>query len=190
MKGERREVFPSPVQLPRIYRLYHIPKMGEDAWYAADLLSTILTADKASRLEKTLVMEQQIAQDVSAYVLPTESTGVFLLQTTAREGVSASELEAALDVELARLTTGTISEAELTRAMNRAEVDYAHQVENYDSRADMIAMLATYFGEAEMMTRWLDSYRARTPQEVVAVARQILVADNRVTIHFVPQDSR
>jgi zinc protease len=190
MNGERREVFASPVQLPRIYRLYHIAKMGDDAWYAADLLSTILTADKASRLEKALVVEKQIAQDVSAYVLPTEAAGLFLMQATAKEGVSANELEAALDSELARLTTGTISEAELTRAMNRAEVDYAHQVENYDSRADMIAMLATYFGDAGMMPRWLDSYRARTPEEIVAVARQILVPDNRVTIHFVPQESR
>ncbi|MGZ7041538.1 MAG: M16 family metallopeptidase, partial [Thermoanaerobaculia bacterium] len=39
MDGERREVFESPVQLPRVYRLYHLPKMGTADWIAGDLLS-------------------------------------------------------------------------------------------------------------------------------------------------------
>src|SRR5438034_3242709 len=30
--GEKRETFPTPVQLPRINRLYHLPKMGDPDW--------------------------------------------------------------------------------------------------------------------------------------------------------------
>src|SRR6266540_3092864 len=59
--GERREIFHSPVQLPRLYRLYHLPKMGSPEWVHGDLLSTILSGDKASRLEKALVLDKQIA---------------------------------------------------------------------------------------------------------------------------------
>src|SRR5205085_929372 len=84
--GERRETFASPVQLPRVYRLYHLPKMGTPEWIHADLLTTLLAGDKASRLEKALVMEKQIATDVAAYVLPTEATGMLMLQATAQEG--------------------------------------------------------------------------------------------------------
>src|SRR5512141_664540 len=73
--GERRESFASPVQLPRLYRLYHLPEMGSADWIAGDLLSTGLGSDKASRLDRVLVHEKQIAQDVAVYVLPTESTG-------------------------------------------------------------------------------------------------------------------
>src|ERR1051325_8220813 len=43
--GERRESFPSRVQLPRIYRLYHLPGMGAPEWIHADLLWTILSGD-------------------------------------------------------------------------------------------------------------------------------------------------
>src|SRR5438094_3939560 len=64
--GERRESYGSPVQLARLYRLYHLPKMAEPDWIAADLLSSVLSGDKASRLEKALVLEQQIATDVAA----------------------------------------------------------------------------------------------------------------------------
>src|SRR5437763_10288556 len=119
--GERRESYPSPVQLPRLYRLYHLPKMGDADWVAADLLSSVLSGDKASRLEKALVLEQQIATDVAAYVLPTEATGMLLIQATAKGDVPVEQVEGALDAEIARLARGGVSDDELTRAQDLAE---------------------------------------------------------------------
>ena len=184
---ERREVFHSPVQLPRIYRLYHLPKMGEHHWIHADLLSTVLTSDKASRLEKALVYDKQIATDVAAYVLPTEATGMLLLQATAKEGVPIEDVERVTDEEIARLISGGITEDELTRAKNRAEVDVAHQLENYDARADLIGMLSTFFGDPTLVDRWLDPYRRATVAQIANCARQYLVPENRVTMHFLPE---
>jgi zinc protease len=187
--GERRETFSSPVQLPRVYRLYHLPKMGERDWIAADLLATVLSSDKASRFDRALVHEQQIAQDVAAYVLPTESTGILLMHATAREGVSVEQIERALDAEIARLVKGGITDDELTRARNRAEMDYAHQIENYDTRADLIGMLSTYFNDPQRVHHWLEPYNRATPEDLVGVARTFLVSDNRVTSVFLPERS-
>jgi zinc protease len=187
LDGERREVFPSRVPLPRVHRLYHFPKMGERDWIYADLLSTVLTSDKASRLEKSLVYEKQIATDVAAYVLPTEATGMMLMHATAKEGVPPEDIELALDEEIARLARDGISEDELIRAKNRAEVDLAHQIENYDTRADLIGMLTTYFGDPRQITRWLEPYRAARVEDVKAVAATYLVRQNCVTSVFVPE---
>ena len=187
--GERREEFASRVQLPRVYRLYHLPKMGEREWIHADLLSTILASDKASRIDRVLVHEKQIAQDVAAYVLPTEATGMMLLHATAKENVSIDEIEHSVDEEIARVVAEGLTDEELTRAKNRAEVDYAHQIENYDTRADLIAMMATYFGDPALVHRWLDSYRSATAEDLRAVAKKYLTPDNRVTSVFTPERS-
>jgi zinc protease len=186
-RSERREVHPSRVPLPRIYRIYHLPRMGDRDWVAGDLLSTVLTSDKASRLERALVYEQQIANDVAAYVLPTEATGMLMLHATAKEGVEIERLEQAIDAELERLAGGRISADELTRAKNRAEVDHAHQLENYDARADFIGMLTTYFNDPERISTWMDPYRAATADDLLRVAQQSLVPENRVTSIFVPE---
>jgi zinc protease len=161
--------------------------MGEQHWIHADLLSTVLTSDKASRLERALVYDKQIATDVAAYVLPTEATGMLLLQATAKEGVPIADVERVTDEEIARLISTGITEDELTRAKNRAEVDVAHQLENYDARADLIGMLSTFFGDPTLVDRWLDPYRAATTAQVTNCARKYLVPENRVTIHFVPE---
>jgi zinc protease len=187
LAGERRETFASPVQLPRLYRLYHLPKMGHADWTHADLLTTILGSDKASRLDRVLVHEKQIAQDVATYVLPTEATGILLLQATAREGVAIETIEAAIDEEITLLAEGGITEDELTRAKTRAEIEYAHQLENYDARADLIGMMSTYFGDPSLVNRWLEPYQNATTAQVAGIAKRYLVADNRVTSMFVPE---
>jgi len=186
-RSERRETFPSRVPLPRIYRLYHLPRMGDRDWIAGDLLSTVLTSDKASRLERSLVYEKQIATDVAAYVLPTEATGMLLLQATAKDNVPIEEVEQAMDDEIERVVVGGITDDELTRARNRAEVDYAHQIENYDTRADLIGMLATYFEDPKRVIDWLEPYRATTTDDLKRVAQTYLVPENRVTSIFVPE---
>jgi zinc protease len=186
---EVRETFPSPVQLPRVYRLYHLPKMGERDWIHADLLTTILATDKASRLDRALVHEKQIAQDVATYVLPTEATGILMLQATAREGVAIEALESAIDEEVARISIDGITEDELTRAKNRAEIEYAHQLETFDARADLIGMMSTYFGDPTLVQRWLDPYRAATAEDLAHVARKYLIPENRVTSLFVPESA-
>ncbi|HEV7764036.1 MAG TPA: pitrilysin family protein [Thermoanaerobaculia bacterium] len=184
---EIRETFASQVQLPRLYRLYHLPKMGDADWIHADLLTTILASDKASRLDRVLVHEKQIAQDVAAYVLPTEATGILMLQATAREDVSIETIEAAIDEEVAKLAIDGITEDELTRAKNRAEVEYAHQLETFDARADLIGMMSTYFGDPSLVHRWLDPYRTATTEDLAHVARKYLIPENRVTSVFVPE---
>lgn len=184
---ELRETFASQVQLPRLYRLYHLPKMGDADWIHADLLTTILASDKASRLDRVLVHEKQIAQDVSAYVLPTEATGILMLQATAREGVAIETIEAAIDEEVARLSVDGITEDELTRAKNRAEVEFAHQLETFDARADLLGMMSTYFGDPALIHRWLDPYRSATADDLAHVARKYLIPENRVTSVFVPE---
>jgi zinc protease len=187
--SERRETFASLVQLPRVYRLYHLPKMGDRDWIHADLLTTVLASDKASRLDRALVHEKQIAQDVAAYVLPTESTGMLLLHATAKEGISLEQIEQEVDAEIARLVRDGITEDEITRARNRAEIEYAHQLENYDTRADLIGMMATYFGDARRVQTWLDPYNSATPEDLRRVAEQYLVPANRATSLFVPERS-
>jgi len=186
---EVRETFASQVQLPRIYRLYHLPKMGAPDWVAADLLTTILASDKASRLDRVLVHEKQIAQDVATYVLPTESTGMMLLQATAREGIAIDEIESAIDEEVAKIAIDGISEDELTRAKNRAEIELAHQVETFDARADLLGMMSTYFGDPSLIHTWLDPYRAATADDLAHVARKYLIPENRVTSLFIPDRS-
>jgi zinc protease len=186
IEGDRLERIEGPVQLPRIYRFYLVPKFGERGWFASDLLSHVLGLGKASRLEKALVYEQQIAQDVSAFVLPTEASGMLMLVVTGREDVSIPQLVRALDAELEKISEDGVTEAELTRVRNQIETDYAHQIENFGQRADLLSAFTTYLGGPELVNRWFDRYSEITTADLRDAARAYLSPAGRVTLEYVP----
>src|SRR6185369_161168 len=112
---------------------------------------------------------------------PTEASGMLMMQATAREGVSIEEIEQSIDEEIAKISAGGISEDELTRARNRAEIEHAHHIENYDERADIIGMFTTFFGDAEVVNTWLEPYEKATVDDITRAAATYLVPENRAT---------
>ncbi|HSM13705.1 MAG TPA: pitrilysin family protein, partial [Thermoanaerobaculia bacterium] len=118
LEGAVRETVEDEVQLPRIYFAFRIAPFGTDEWFAASLAATLLAAGKSSPLYRDLVWERQLAHDVGCYVYPTEELGIFLAVATARPGVAADELAAALREHLDRAARPPADE-DLERARNR-----------------------------------------------------------------------
>jgi zinc protease len=190
LAAEKRQVIHGQVPLPRIARLYHIPKFGSDEWIAVDLLSHILTNGKASRLEKSLVYERQLAKDIDGFVYPSEAVGIFLLNVTTPPNGNAGKTEAALDVELNRVAKEGITEAELSRALNLAETDYANELSEFASRANLLSQMTTLFGDPKVATTLMDRYRAIDRDKIREVAATWLTSSNRVTIHYLPKNTK
>ncbi|HVR43200.1 MAG TPA: pitrilysin family protein [Thermoanaerobaculia bacterium] len=186
-RSEQRDSITSPVQLPRVYRLYHLPPFGHPDWVAGDLLAYVLSVGRASRLDRALVYEKRIAQEVGSFVLQTEATGMMIVIATARERVDPAALEEAMDAEIERLVVDGIAEAEMVRARNQAETGYAHELESFGSRADLLNTFATFEGAASALDPFLSSYGRSRPDRVRAVAEAVLRPDNRSTLWVLPE---
>jgi zinc protease len=188
--GDVRETLRGPVQLPRVYRLYRFPGVGDKGWYGGALLTNILARDKASRLERALVVEQQIAQDVVGFMWDAENEGMMILWATAKAGVTPEKLEAALDAEITGLIRDGVTEIERTRAINQTATDHAHELEDFSARADLLSMLTTYFGEPQRIHSYVDRYRELTTADLQTLARERLGATDRVTLYYLPEEQR
>ena len=67
--GERREIVPDRVPLPRVHVGFRAPVFGDPRLDALDLAGQILSGGKGSRLNRRLVREERIAQDVALFTL-------------------------------------------------------------------------------------------------------------------------
>jgi zinc protease len=185
--GEVRESMPDRVELTRLYHAWALPAYGERAWYAADLLASVLAEGKSSPLYRELVYERQLAQDVGIYVQPTELASMFLIVATARPDVDADLLEAALDEQLAAAAARPPAGDDLERARNHLRVDFLQQLQSLDQRADLLAQLTTYFDAPERLDGELDLYLDITGDEIQAVASELLLPEQRVALRVVPE---
>ena len=185
--SERREVMEDNVQMPRIYMAYHAPAVGQDEWYAADLLAAVLTGGKSSLMYEDLVYRRQLAQDVGCYVFPTEATATFAVISTARPGVDPAQLEAALVEHLARAAEQPLTAEHFERAVSQRLTDHYGQLQTLDRRADLLSMFTTYFDDPAGVARQADRYRAPTAADIQAFAARRLRTDRRAVVTVVPR---
>jgi zinc protease len=180
-----REVVEQDISLARVYRAYRIPPYGEAGWYPAAVTAHVLAWGRASRLNRRLVRELRLAQDVVAYAFPiVVGAAMLVIWATARPGVDPSELERALDAELTELAA--VREEEVTRAVRLIEARQLAELQKVDERADQLSMFTCLFDEPGMINTEIERVRAVGAAEVRAFAERHLAPEHAATLVYVP----
>ena len=189
MDGVHRAEAQDDVELPRLYMAWHTPGVLQPGDAEFDLLSSILSSGKTSRLYKALVYEQQIAQDVNTYQDSREISSIFNLQVTAKPGVSIDELETAVDAELRKLLDKGIRKDELARALTSWEASFMRRMQlvgGFGGKADQLNAYNVRTGDPGYMKQDLQRYRDATSKRIMAVAHEYLDLERRAILHVVP----
>jgi zinc protease len=189
LAAEKRVTLEDDVQLPRLYLAWHSPKVFAPGDAALDVLGAILSDGKSARLVKRLVMDEQIAQSVSAGQDSQVLASTFLVVATPKPGVSVDRLRAEIDEELARIAKEPPTAEELERAKNKIESGAVFALEPVGGFGGRAATLAGYYlrtGDPGFLPQDLARYRAITAADVSEAARRWL-GDRRVALTVVPR---
>jgi zinc protease len=150
----------------------------------------VLSTGKSARLVKRLVMDEQIAQSVSAGQMSQELAGMFVVTATPKPGQSPDKLLAEIDEELARLAKEPPTDDELTRAKNRTEAAMIFGLEPVGGFGGRAATLNTYYlltGDPGFLAKDLARYRAVTGEQVRDAVAKYLRKDARVVLTVMPR---
>jgi zinc protease len=186
---EARLTIPDRVQLPRIYACYRMPPFGSPGHDALEVAVDLLGTGRASRLYRSLVREQQLAQDATTFAFPlVGGAAIFSIWVTARPGVEPEALLAGLDVELERLTADGPTDQELERVRNLHASGVESNLERVGERADRLSMYTCLFDEPERINAEVVRYSAVDATRVREAMAGSLRPDNRVLLTFVPAE--
>lgn len=181
------ETMEDRVRLPRAYLAWCVPPFGDRRWYAASLLSAVLTGGKASRLHRDLVYERELAQSVACSVFPTEECATFGVMVTGRPDGDPERLRDEVLQTIQQVVESGIREDEYDRALNGILTGHYHELESLDHLADSISAATTFFDEPERALHEHDVYRAVTPAHVRDVAAEYLTAHSSTYVAVIPE---
>ena len=188
--SEVREDVPDRVPLPRIYAAYRMPTFGSAGFDALEVAIDLLGSGRASRLYRSLVREQQVAQDVTTFAFPViGGAAIFTIWATARPGVAHEAVEAALWTEVDRLTTDGPADDELERVRNLHAAGVESSLERISERADRLSMYACLFDQPERINTEVSRYEAVGAERVREAMAASLRPDNRVVLTYLPAES-
>ena len=183
-------VLEDDVQLPRLYMAWHSPAAYEADDAGSQVLASILTDGKSSRLHRRLVYDEQLAQDVDGFQSGGKLGGAFYLVATAKPGVGLPVLERAIREELGRLANRGVTDEELERALNPIEADFVRGLErvgSFGGKADMLNEYFFYTGDPGFVRRDLARFHAASPEDVADAARRHLIDARGIVLSVVPR---
>lgn len=186
--SERRVLVRDRVELPRIFMGWLTPPAYQAGDAELAVAAEILGGGKSSRLYKKLVYERQIAQDVDASQNSQGLVSTFVIDVTARPGVEARALEAAIDAELAQLRDHGPSQREVERARNSLETALLSTIEKLggDGLADQLNHYNQYTGDPGYLAKDVAQLRSITPADVQRAVRNYLRQQARAVVTGVP----
>jgi predicted Zn-dependent peptidase len=182
--------FDEPVaQLPAVFMGWHTAPAYKDGDATAQLLAAVLTQGKASRLQRRLVREKQLAQSVKASQQSLGAQSVFGIQAIARPGVTAQALQKEIDAVMQDIRTKGITADELRRAKDRLETDAMSSLQTvggFSGKANVLQEYNHFLGEPDSFAKDLERYRKVTLAQVQALAKEQLDNKRRVMLMAVP----
>lgn len=180
---ERKETFQANVPLDALYKVFHMPARIEQGYYAADLISDILSRGNSSRLFRNLLKDKKLFSDINAYLTGSLDAGLFVVEGKPLPGISMEVAEVAIWEELDRISTELVPDAELTKVKNKME---STMVFSEMSLLDK-AMNLAYFellGDANELNLETQKYLDVNSEEIRSQAKQIFRKENSSTLYY------
>jgi zinc protease len=183
------EAIPDNVVVPRVFLAFRTPTFGSDGYFAASLYATILGAQRGCRLHRVLVRERQLASVATAFTFDlAKGSDLLVLDVTARPGVTAAGLEAAVAEVVDELAASGPNEEELQRAKALVETDFVSAMQTAADRADRLSQFMTYFNNPAQVNEHISRYESVQLSQMREFAAAFLRTNNRVSLIYVPRD--
>jgi predicted Zn-dependent peptidase len=178
-KGEKRVFVKRDVPSPYLLFAYHVPQTNSNEYYALDLLESILSSGRTSRLYKSIVDEQQLAIDIGTYYGNAFDPTLLWIYAIANQDVKSSDLEKAISAEIDKLLKEGVTKDELQKAKNQKLMSFYHTLETISGKANMVGTYELFFDDYQKLFSAPEDYSKVTSEEIQQVARKYLVRENR-----------
>ena len=175
-----------PGSVPFLQAVYpDLPKVDGADVAAIDVMDSILTSGRSSRLYQALV-ETGLASSASGNASSMIGTGWYFMSATPTAGKSLEELDRLLLAEIDKLQTQSITPEELERAKTSMRASYILGNRDVNSQAIQIGYNQTVAKDYRYSDRYLSAVDKVTSVDVKRVAKQYLQRDRRVVGYFEP----
>ena len=179
-RGERRFVIEEDSQ-PFFLAGFHTVSQSHPDYAALQLVGSIVSDGRTSRLYKRLVEDEKLALGVQAFngFPGTKYPGLFLTLAIPNQGISLDEVENAINEEIERVKDGDITQNELDRALTNARASQVRGLNNNSGLALNFAEAHAQLGSWKRAFTFLDDLESVTLNDLQRVANTYFVKENR-----------
>jgi len=166
-----------------LYKCYHMPGRFDKEYFAADLLSDILSRGQSSRLYNQLVKDKEIFTSISSFAMGSLDPGMLVISGRLKNGISPEVAEQEVDrVVKAFVSEGPKSD-ELQKVKNQAQTTMEFEKVEVINRAMNLAF-AALSGDADLVNQESKKIEAVSREDIMKTATQIFDEKNSSVLYY------
>jgi len=174
------------IQLPAVVTAYQTPSMKTRDAKVLNMISSILSDGKSSRLYKKIVDQKKMALQIGAFNCSQEDYGIYFIYGLPMAGNTLEGLTKEFDEEITRLQNELISEKDYQKLQNKFENQFVNENSTIEGIAENLATYHLLYGDINLINTEIETYRSITREEIREVAKKYLNPNQRLVLDYVP----
>jgi predicted Zn-dependent peptidase len=172
---------------PQLIIGYNKPNMPDPDDYVFDVIESLLSRGRTSRLYRTLVSDKKIAETIETVngIPGSRYANLFVIFGRPRHPHTNAELETSIYSEIEKLKTGFVSEKELEKIKNHLKADFIRTLDSNAGLAESLSFFEALVGDYRYMTNHIHMIEKITPADISRVAQKYLIRENRTVARLV-----
>lgn len=171
------------VPLDALYKCWHIYPRLDKRYYAADLITEVLSGGGSSRLFQRLVKEKRMFSHIECYHTGSSDPGLLVIEGKLVKGTDMKTAEAEIEKVIQEMQENPISAHELQKVKNKTESMIAFEDMSVMNRAGSLAYYEL-LGDAQLMNTELERYQAVTVEDIQEECKRIFRTENSNTLYY------
>jgi zinc protease len=185
-KERRKTITDTLARLPQISAVYNAPAGNTPDFYALQVLGSVLSSGRSSRLYEHLVHDKQLAVNAGAGMQPRRGAGLFRVAGVPRPGVKVEDLEKALYDEIEAIKKDGVTQKELDKVRIQFLRGQIQQRSFSQFLANQIGTYTVYYNDPNLINTAYDKFAAVTADQVRQAAQKYLVPEHRAVVITLP----
>ena len=186
----KKKFYDPNIQLPMGLVSYRIPSFKDRDAYVLDMISSILSGGKSSRLYKKMVDDKKVSVQVQAVNLSFEDYGIYIILSLPVGENTLQTLYDNIDEEIEKLKSDLISDREYEKLQNEFENSFISTNSSMSGIANSLASYYLLHDNVNLINERLDIYKSITKEEIRDVANKYLKKDSRAVIDYLPESTK
>lgn len=159
---------------------YHVPVYPHPDDVVVDVISSVLTTGRTSRLHTALVKEKGYVSEIRSFRVPGDRfPNVFTISAEPRSPHTTEVVEFAIYDEIERLKNEPVSERELQKLKNQLDATLIRGLSSNLGLAWRVAYAVQLSGDWRYFENYRSSLERVTPEDIMRVAQTYLTEQNR-----------
>ena len=179
--GAKRVMIKKESEVEMVAIAYKIPDFKHKDQVALSALSELLSSGKSSRLQRVLVDEKKLVNQIYGYAMQSRDPSLFLFLAVCNPGVKAESVEAEILAIIDSLRKEGISERELEKVKINTKADFIHSLE---SSSELASLYGSYYAKGDItpLLEYEDQINALKKNDILHVIKTYFIPQTSTTV--------